>query len=356
MAQNVPGKIETEASAPPKSADQIRQDLDDAAARQRALSEESNVNASKYDKGQVGELAERSAQQHESLEGISRNIEASRQAGLIDGSTAVRLEGKVGELNNSMGAVDQHINRLAIVHLPLGERVTATLEGAAGALGAMAGGRGGGAGGALSSASKSLKSAASMRGLAQRFRKKPPEPAKPAAKDTGVYVKPKMNKHEPKCFKKNAKGEAKEYDRQLADQEKGLNDLTVKEYLEGRAKYQDIGRKGTGAAQSAARARYSKELTQGFKDQLLTSGASGDISAQASQMAADKMKTLAALHNPDMIAGGKDLVTSMGDKGVNSSIGSQWKDRTADLDKAAKDVPESERATTKMNTKLKRCP
>jgi hypothetical protein len=67
------------------------------------------------------------------------------------------------------------------------------------------------------------------------------------------------------------------------------------------------------------------------------------------------MKTLAALHNPDMIAGGKDVVTSMGDRGVNSSIGSQWQHRVGELDKAALDIPESERGNTKMNAKLKRC-
>ncbi len=61
------------------------------------------------------------------------------------------------------------------------------------------------------------------------------------------------------------------------------------------------------------------------------------------------------VHNPDMIAGGKDVVTSMGDKGVNSSIGSQWKDRVDELDKAAKEVPAHERGDTKMNVKLKRC-
>jgi hypothetical protein len=174
--------------------------------------------------------------------------------------------------------------------------------------------------------------------------------------NNGIKVKARMKPHEPKCFKKNAKGDPKEYDRQLADQEKGLNDLTVKEYLEGRERYQQIGRHGTGKAQQAARDNYSKELTVKFEKQLEKSGASGDISKQATQMAKDRMDTLAALHNPDMIAGGKDVVTTMGDKGVNSSIGSQWKDRVADMDKAAKEIPESERGDTKMNTKLKRCP
>jgi hypothetical protein len=360
MTQNTFGKIETLTSSPPKSAQQIQQDLDEAAARQRKLKEEANVNASQYNKEQVGELAERSAQEHEAIEGIKRNIEASRQAGLIDEGMAVRLDGRVSSLNNSMSFIDEQIGRLAIVHLPPGERGLATLEAGAGMLGGGgAAGRGIGAG-----LSRNMKAAGKMRGLAERFRKKP-EPAKPVEQqpagpsrtaNSGAHVDRRMAKHEPKCFKKNEKGDPKEYDRQLADQEKGLNNLTVKEYLEGRERYQQIGRHGTGAAQQAARDKYSAELTRKFEDQLTKTGASGDISQQAAQMAKDKMSTLAALHNPDMIAGGKDVVTTMGDKGVNSSIGSQWRDRVAEMDKAAQAVPESERANTKMNTKLKRCP
>jgi hypothetical protein len=72
-------------------------------------------------------------------------------------------------------------------------------------------------------------------------------------------------------------------------------------------------------------------------------------------MATGRMKTLAALHNPDMFAGGKDVIGGMGDKGVNSSIGGQWKDRAAQLDKEARSIPASERGSTKMNSKLKRC-
>ncbi|MDR0777425.1 MAG: hypothetical protein LBE81_12430, partial [Azonexus sp.] len=174
-------------------------------------------------------------------------------------------------------------------------------------------------------------------------------------KDTQVKKKG-MEKHEVKCFKKNDKGNPKEYDRQLADQEKGLNNLSVKEYLEGRERYAEIGRQGTGAAQQKARTEYSRELTDKFSKELKDQGIFGDAAKEkAAAMAKERMSTLAALHNPDMIAGGKDVVTTMGDKGVNQSIGSQWKDRVAELDKAAKEIPESERGNTKMNAKLKRC-
>lgn len=93
-----------------------------------------------------------------------------------------------------------------------------------------------------------------------------------------------------------------------------------------------------------------------FEDQLSDQGiVGGAAQQQAAAMAAEVMSTLAALHNPDLYAGGKDVVTEMGDKRVNSSIGSQWRSRVGVLDEAANSIPEAERGVTKMNAKLKRC-
>lgn len=187
-------------------------------------------------------------------------------------------------------------------------------------------------------------------------------PTKEAGEQTkegedGFKVKLKrMKEHLVKCFKKNAKGEPAEYDRQLLEQEKGLNNLSVQDYLEGRARYLEMGRQGTGAAQEQARAGYSRELSAKFEKALNKQGVFGEVAQQqAAAMPEERMGTLAALHNPDMIAGGKDVVTMMGDRGVNSSLGAQWKDRLTDLDAAAREVPESERGGTKMNANLKRC-
>jgi hypothetical protein len=82
-----------------------------------------------------------------------------------------------------------------------------------------------------------------------------------------------------------------------------------------------------------------------------------DAKAKASEIAAEKMKTLAALHNPDMVAAGKDEIRDFGNRSINSRIGAQWKkgQRLTELDLAANNVPESMRGSTKMNTKLERC-
>jgi len=146
-----------------------------------------------------------------------------------------------------------------------------------------------------------------------------------------------------------------EFDRQLQGQQEGLNNLTVQEYLDGRAKFTDIGR-GNGAAQKQARKEYAKELEEKFEDQLLEKDLSlREAEALAKSMAKEQMSTLAALHNPDMIAGGKDQIDDFGDLGVNSSIGRQWRDRVSKLDDAANAVPESERPVTTMNAALRRC-
>ncbi|WP_435237896.1 polymorphic toxin type 15 domain-containing protein [Psychromonas sp. PT13] len=64
--------------------------------------------------------------------------------------------------------------------------------------------------------------------------------------------------------------------------------------------------------------------------------------------------SLHALHNPDMIAGGYDKVTLLGDGSVNSSIGAQWKKRVELMDEAAEQAIKELGPDTKMNVSLQR--
>jgi hypothetical protein len=163
-----------------------------------------------------------------------------------------------------------------------------------------------------------------------------------------------MEKAKVPCFKADnlPQGSVPEFDRQLAGQEKGLNDLTVEEYLQGRAAYDQ---RDPSVAREA-RAEYQEKLEKKLLQELRDTGLSmRDAEAKASVVAAEKMKTLAALHNPDLIAGGKDVIGDFGDKRVNSSIGAQWRARAGKLDEAAKKVPSGDRAKVKMNADLTRC-
>ncbi|WP_227387784.1 polymorphic toxin type 15 domain-containing protein [Pseudoalteromonas piscicida] len=136
----------------------------------------------------------------------------------------------------------------------------------------------------------------------------------------------RMPQYNVPCFKKNAKGTAVEYDRQLKGQMDGLNSMTVKQYLENRDAYKKIGRKGTGKAQKAAREKFKKKLIDKYKLELQESGEyfGEEAVRKAEELAKRDMKTLNALHNPDMIAGGLDEVVDLGDASVNQSIGARW--------------------------------
>ncbi|WP_328797793.1 polymorphic toxin type 15 domain-containing protein [Heyndrickxia sporothermodurans] len=152
-------------------------------------------------------------------------------------------------------------------------------------------------------------------------------------------------------FKRNVKHDSEEFARQLKDQEKGMNELTVDEYIKNREKYIEQGRAIEGnAAQQAAR---EKALNKKIEE-LFENGMSWE---EAEIKANSWLKTQAALHNPDQIAGGNPLnIGGMGDKRINSSIGSQWKYRIDIVDEQigelAKLMTPEQRKNTYLNVKL----
>lgn len=157
------------------------------------------------------------------------------------------------------------------------------------------------------------------------------------------------------CFKTKNLPQSKvpEFDRQLAGQERGINDLSVDEYLKGRELY-STARDPKVARQ--ARIKHKKKMTRDLSHKLQADGLNPKMAEkQAAEMAAEKIKTLAALHNPDLVAGGKDVIGDFGDRDVNSRIGAQWKSRVGELDEAVKKIPEADRGKVKVNAKLDRC-
>ncbi|MDT0110087.1 polymorphic toxin type 15 domain-containing protein [Listeria booriae] len=152
-------------------------------------------------------------------------------------------------------------------------------------------------------------------------------------------------------FKRNPKHDPEEFARQLADQEKGMNELTVSEYLANREKYLAQGRAIEGdAAQKLARQETLKDKVAELRKQGLSR-------IEAQKKADEWMKMQAALHNPDQIAGGNPLnIGGLGDRKVNSSIGSQWKYRIEVVDEqirlASKKMTKSELENTYLNVRL----
>nr|WP_260601895.1 T7SS effector LXG polymorphic toxin [Bacillus sp. SDF0016] len=152
-------------------------------------------------------------------------------------------------------------------------------------------------------------------------------------------------------FKRNVKHDSEEFARQLKDQEKGMNELTVDEYLKNRDRYIAEGRAIEGnAAQKMAR-------QEALKDKIAELRKQGLSRAAATKQATEWLETKAALHNPDQIAGGRaDIIGGLGDKKVNSSIGSQWKYRIDVADEQirgiAKNMSSEQLKNTYLNVKL----
>jgi Novel toxin 15 len=178
----------------------------------------------------------------------------------------------------------------------------------------------------------------------------------------------RMDPHKPKCFKpgedlrKNWKGDPnkleKEFYDQLKGQEAGLNKMTVGEYLDNRARYETVQRAGTGGAQQAARDAMEEQISESIKKSLRSQGIVGRKATDMAQARTDEiMGSLAALHDPDLKAGGADVIRGMGNANVNSSLGSQWSKggRVEEMDKAAREALAKYGPDAKMNVTLERC-
>lgn len=164
--------------------------------------------------------------------------------------------------------------------------------------------------------------------------------------------------------------------KQLKAQEDGINKMTVGEYTANRNILKDLTKKhghkkareiltDGGKAQEAARNKLSQEINDFILDSLERKDIVGK---EAQKIATDQtqkqMTQLAALHDPDLIAGGYDAhtkdkfeISRVGNKNVNSSLGSQWaKDgRVDEMDKAAGKAMTESGPETPMNVKLEQC-
>ncbi|WP_448565358.1 contractile injection system protein, VgrG/Pvc8 family [Thalassotalea ganghwensis] len=198
----------------------------------------------------------------------------------------------------------------------------------------------------------------------------------------GAKTKPvPMKKHTPPCF---TPGEAllkakrfsgnkqkleKEFYRQLKDQQDGINKMTVGKYLQNRQALKDLidehGHKKArriltkgSAAQNVARKKYEDEIYESLFDNYLDKGISFEKAEELAISNTKKtLEELAALHDPDMIAGGDDKINRLGNTNVNSSLGSQWSKagRVASMDEAAEKALAEFGPNAQMNVELTRC-
>jgi hypothetical protein len=130
------------------------------------------------------------------------------------------------------------------------------------------------------------------------------------------------------CFLPSADHNKAEFARQLAMQDAGLNAMTPDTYMTNRSLYKLRGRDAMQkmAAQAREDARTTYKVRK-LRDYLQDFG-----EVEGLKKIEEHMKTVVALHNPDMAAGGhyEKAVTAVGDSRVNSSIGGQWGQTRAD--------------------------
>ena len=182
----------------------------------------------------------------------------------------------------------------------------------------------------------------------------------------------KMPKHKPKCFKpgdalkknpkwkNDPKGLETEFERQLKGQEKGLNDMTADEFLTNLDAFDPKkSRSLSKNAQQETRTKAFNDIRAKKLQELKDQGVSArEADKQSKAHAESVMNTMAALHNPDMSAGGGIQTTDIGDKSVNSSLGSQWskEDRVKVMREHAETAKKATGGNTQMNIELERCP
>lgn len=153
----------------------------------------------------------------------------------------------------------------------------------------------------------------------------------------------------------------REMSRQLSRQQDAINNLSANEFKAARQAFRDSNRNPFAAgAQASVREEFQETIRDGIYASLrkkkLSISAAGEL---AEQRAAAVMEKLAALHDPDMVAGGwmHPEPTGVGRKDVNSSIGGSWNQngRVATLDRAAEDAILNGNGDSKMNIKLEPC-
>ncbi|BBA45206.1 TPA: polymorphic toxin type 15 domain-containing protein [Burkholderia cepacia] len=231
--------------------------------------------------------------------------------------------------------------------------------------------------GEASDASKALKAEKAIEAeKAAEVKKVPPEES-PRVPETepGVHVKPKERLPEKKVpcfhpydkagFKKLSPAEQRqylrEYAKQLRGQQDAINSLTANEFQAARDAYKAVGRNPLAdAMQEATRSEFVDHVRGSIYDSLRSSGMGAkEAMSAATERANTVASKLAALHEPDMVAGGwaHPDPTRMGSTSVNSSIGGSWNqgDRLSTMERGASDAISGGKGDALMNVKLEPC-
>ncbi|MBD1228851.1 polymorphic toxin type 15 domain-containing protein [Xenorhabdus griffiniae] len=176
---------------------------------------------------------------------------------------------------------------------------------------------------------------------------------------------PCFNPYDSKRYKKlktdkERKAFLDEYSEQLRRQQDAINSMSPEEFKIARDAYKKHKRNGKAAnAQGDFRDQTESDIRKSIHKKLVSKGMDPDkADIIAEKNAKEALQGLAALHEPDMVAGGYGQYApkKMGDSGINSAIGGSWKGgRIKALDNAAKEAVDSGLGDAKMNVQLELC-
>ncbi len=178
----------------------------------------------------------------------------------------------------------------------------------------------------------------------------------------GGKVKPKrLPRKKPECFdprqskayKKMGEAEKnkymREYARQLKRQEDAINNMSAREFADARVMFEKAkkkaGNSGRNPLAEKAQIDYRRDRRKEIESSIYESKRNRNVSPKAAKIEAKAeskaiMEKLAALHEPDMVAGGwhSPDPSGLGDKVVNSAIGGSWghRERIETIESAAK--------------------
>ncbi|KKI26711.1 polymorphic toxin type 15 domain-containing protein [Pseudomonas syringae group genomosp. 3] len=148
----------------------------------------------------------------------------------------------------------------------------------------------------------------------------------------------------------------KTYSAQLRAQQDAINNMTAEEFKSARDSYKNLGRNpAADAMQRRMGKQMEREVAEKIQKSLVKKGVDvREAIIQAKARAKEIKSTVAALHEPDMVAGGwlsPDPVR-MGSSSVNSSIGGSWSSRLKALDDAVDSAMLDGNGGAKLNVRL----
>jgi hypothetical protein len=184
-------------------------------------------------------------------------------------------------------------------------------------------------------------------------------PASPPAAPSAALPSPKAVQQceaapeEVPCFNVPAGADKDEFARQLKEQQDELNKMSPEEY-EARRNAYDKGNRDRQAQQRERESYQAKKMMEYFEENI-TKGMDPEAALKAAEEKVEaEMRKLDATHALDMVAGGDPSdISGLGDRSINRSIGSQWKDRVEKLDEIAEKSKKD--GKDKLNVELKPC-